>query len=389
MDDVPGNSVKSLHFSNTWHISFLLAIIRTVVIVVVSQTGNRMMKLIAVSCFAGFSWIGVDAFAPLSQRRCPLLVDSCSSTSRGSRLQAEGGPPQYAKHMGVLKEAEIVGDGSVMLHIERVAAVGGSVDENPLEYEPGHVLALEIQGPTENSETNNDEGIKLDEKTIKDMEQNEGWMRGPYTITRCKDNSFDILIKVVGAKSKVMASAAPGTPIRFGGKFHVPIVEGISPASERIVMISTGVGVGPCVGAIEKLLSENFTGAIDLFASYRHEEDELFGDYLNVWAATYGNFRYRPVITSDIGRLSSSEANVGLVVNEDICSLSATHYHLIGNGQMVAEWRAGLSNAGVPKERITVESYFNHKSPPSEVAIETIATVIREAALSPAPLLQR
>jgi len=88
-------------------------------------------------------------------------------------------------------------------------------------------------------------------------------------------------------------------------------------------------------------------------------------------------------MTSRIGRLSSAEVNVGLIVKDTVCSLTETHYHLIGNGQMVAEWKAGLSKAGVPSERITVESYFNHKAPPSEEAIATIATVIREAALYP------
>jgi ferredoxin-NADP reductase len=196
---------------------------------------------------------------------------------------------------------------------------------------------------------------------------------------------LEILIKVVGAKSKVMATAEPGTLVRFGGKFHVPIVEGIAPDAQRIVMISTGVGVGPGVGAVEKLLSENFAGSIDLFASFRWDNEKLFADYLNVWATAYENFRYRPVITNNVGRLSSSEVNVGMVVhdNESICSLTETHYHLIGNGQMVAEWKTGLLQAGVLDQRITIESYFNHKVQPSKEAIETIATVIRKAALHP------
>jgi len=332
---------------------------------------------------------------------------SSSSSSRSSRLYAEGGPPSYAKQMGILRDAEIVGDGSVMLHIERITPTEEKEEEDPdnvpvlppLDYEPGHVFALEIQ------KHSNIEDMELDGKTMKDMEQNGGWMRGPYTITRCntKDSTLDVLIKVVGAKSKAFATAPPGTPIRFGGKFHVPILQGIvSPSSstssssqprrdtERIVMISTGVGVGPCMGAIEQLLSAPSTSTyrplagsiIDLFACYREEDDRLYTDYLNVWSTAYENFRYRPIVTKNIGRLSSSEVNVGLIVNPDICSLTETHYHLVGNGQMVNEWKTGLSQAGVPSDRITVESYFNHKDPPpSKDAIETIASVIREAAI--------
>jgi len=216
------------------------------------------------------------------------------------------------------------------------------------------------------------------------MKNNDGWMRAPYTVTRCTENSIDIVIKVVGAKSKALANAEPGTPVRFGGKFKVPIAEGIAPNTERLVLLSTGVGVGPCVGAVEKLLSENFAGSIDLFASFRYESETLFADYLNVWATAYESFRYKPIITSEVGRISASEENVKLIIsNEDVCSVSETHYHLIGNGQMVHEWKEGLKRAGVPNERITFETYFNHPAEPSEDAIARIASGTRAAALNP------
>ncbi len=307
---------------------------------------------------------------------CSTYAFSPPSFLKGSfvntKLHAESGAPQYQKRKAVLREAEIIGDGSVMLHIERAKEDGD--DEHPLDYQPGHVLALEIQGNLD------DEGI--DEKTAKDMQNNGGWMRGPYTVTRCNENSFDILIKVVGSKSKLLATAPSGTPLRFGGKFKVPIAEGIAPNTQRIVMLSTGVGVGPCVGAVEKLLSDNFAGSIDLFASFRYESEKLLADYLNVWSTAYENFRYKPIITSEVGRLSASEENVQLVTSDEVCSLSETHYHLIGNGQMVAEWKTGLEKAGVPDERITIENYFNHKAEPSVEAIERIATVIHAAALT-------
>lgn len=286
-------------------------------------------------------------------------------------LHAEGGGAvQYDKRNAVLGETEIIGDGAVMLHINLLEGD----EQPPLEYEPGHVLALEIEGDL-NAEDLND-------KTKKDMKNNNGWMRGPYTVTRCNGKSIDIVMQVVGAKSRTFATAKPGTPVKFGGKFHVPIAEGIAPNTERLVMISTGVGVGPCVGAVEKLLSDNFAGSIDLFASFRHESGKLFADYLNVWSTAYEGFRYKPIITSEIGRISSCEENVRLVINEDICSLTETHYHLIGNGQMVSEWKTGLTKAGVPKERITIENYFNTFADPSPEAIDRIASVVRDSALN-------
>ena len=86
-------------------------------------------------------------------------------------------------------------------------------------------------------------------------------------------------MKVVGEKSKLFSTASPGTPLQFGGKFKVPILEGIDiDATKRIVLISTGVGVGPCVGAIEKALQSSFP-PIDLIASYRTEEEIVYKDH--------------------------------------------------------------------------------------------------------------
>lgn len=315
-----------------------------------------LLLLLGASC-------SVNAFSPSPWQRGALSKTLTALHAEG------GGAVQYDKRNGLLGKTEIIGDGSVMLHIELVEG-----DEEPLEYEPGHVLAMEIKGDPDAEDMN--------EKTTKDMKNNDGWMRGPYTVTRCNGKSMDIVMKVVGVKSRTFATAEPGTPIKFGGKFHVPIAEGIAPNTEHLVMISTGVGVGPCVGAVEKLLSENFAGSIDLFACFRHESEKLFADYLNVWATAYEDFRYKPIITSEIGRLSSSEENIRLVINEDICSLTETHYHLIGNGQMVSEWKNGLKLAGVPKERITIENYFNTFAETSTDAIDRIASVVRDAALN-------
>lgn len=286
--------------------------------------------------------------------------------------EKKAGPPQYEKHSGVLKEAEIVGDGSVMLHID----FSGDKGSGLIKYEPGHVLALEIEYPVDK--------IK-NAKNAADTAQNDGWMRGPYTVSRCNEDTLDILIKVVGDKSKAFAEAIPGTPIRFGGKFHVPIVEGITPKADRLVMLSTGVGIGPCVGAVEKLLSESsFPGQIDLYASFRYESERLYGDYLNVWSTAYENFRYKPLITSEVGRISATEENLQWIADATICPVANTHYHLIGNGQMVKEWKAGLAKAGVSDDNVTVESYFNHQEEPSDDVVDRIAGVIRASSLTPA-----
>ena len=41
-----------------------------------------------------------------------------------------------------------------------------------------------------------------------------------------------------------------------------------------------------------------------------------------------------------------------------------THFHLVGNGQFVAEFQKGLLDGGVAEERVTTEKYFNGKATP-------------------------
>ena len=182
------------------------------------------------------------------------FTSTCRTTSTprtpsiSSRIYAESGPPQYDKIDATLRQVDILGDGSTaMLHIEA---------DTKIDYKAGHVLALEIDGASSSTSSSTSSSS---EKNQTDAVENGGWMRGPYTVSRATgEQSFDVLIKVVGDKSRTFASAQPGTPVRFGGKFKVPIVDGINmDDTKRVVFLSTGVGIGPCIGAIEEAMKVN------------------------------------------------------------------------------------------------------------------------------------
>ena len=305
-------------------------------------------------------------------------------SSSSSSLNAAGGAPQYEKIQATLRQAETVADGSCMLHIDTLESI---------DYEPGHVLALEIQ--PEAAEDDDDVSATaeqdVDSKTYKDTQDNGGWMRGPYTVSRSTSNSLDILIKVVGEKSKRFSTAKPGTPLQFGGKFKVPILEGVSvEATERVVMISTGVGVGPCIGAIEKALegaggdgesSSSSFPPIDLIASYRTKDEIIYKDHLDKLQQDHSDkFAWKSVVTSEQGRLSSSEDNLKAITETTFndADIKSTHYHLIGNGQLVSEFKAGLEKAGVPEDKVTVEMYFNHKAEVRGDVVDRIAAAVME-----------
>ena len=98
-----------------------------------------------------------------------------------SALRAGGGPPQYDKIDATLVANEVVGRATNLLRLESDA---------PLEYKAGHVLALEV-------------------------EKDDEWLRGPYTVTRATEKTFDVVIRVCGNKSEVMAAAHVGSRWRL------------------------------------------------------------------------------------------------------------------------------------------------------------------------------
>jgi len=273
-----------------------------------------------------------------------------------TELFSAGGPPKYEKIDGLLR-VEKVGEGSVMLHIE-------VAEDEELEYLPGHVLALEIEDKAGES---------------KEAGDNQGWARGPYTVSRATETSLDVMIKVVGKRSNLFASSPVGTPVRFGGKFHVPILDGVKKDGgvKRAVFISTGVGVGPCIGAIELALKDETFPSIELYPSYRTLEESVYGDHLDSLAkANPDKFKWKPIITSLSGRISSSEEALQVTDTSLKLGIEDTHYHLIGNAQLVGEWVEGLKKAGVPDERVTIEKYFNGKAPLDSKAVDNIASFV-------------
>jgi len=373
-------------------------------------------------CFTGELFISVVLC--LSQTRssvafCPsplplvTFPDNLFTPKHHKGLYAQekqsGGVPQYEKIDMVLVKSESIAEGSQLWTLELKQQPNKEVRID--EYKAGHVLAVEMEAPDNLS----------DGHTKEDAARNGGWMRGPYTVVRCngKGQAVQIIFKVVGEKTRSMANAKAGTPLRIGGKFQTPIVQGIFEAAggksdyddlqqqptRRVVLISTGVGVGPCIGAVEEYLELYQRGSsmirsssitnIHLAASFRTQTEIIESSHLNdLSEQSEGLFTWTPVITSTDGRLSDSVENLekfGITpFNGDsgsssrggsntYCCRSETHYHLIGNGQSVHEWQEGLEQAGVPKSRVTTEIYFNQRAKKDAHRVAEITAAIRAA----------
>ncbi len=267
-----------------------------------------------------------------------------------------------------------------------------SGQESPTEYEPGHVLAIEVdhQGTT---------------------------LKGPYTVTRsdAASRTIDCIYRVIDGpressngdhvasgvrKTQVFKSLETGVPAAFGGSFHVPILRGIAPGARHAFLVSTGAGVGPMIGFVEQCVAmwegTSIPGApgipfkdsqlerVTLFAGYRELGDVICAEELEALvAASNGRFEWHACISGadelndcEVGfsALAGRTTNTAppLIASALPDGFEEAHFHMIGNGAMVKDWQLALGEAGVPEEQVTVEMYFGHKEEPDQAASECI-----------------
>lgn len=229
-----------------------------------------------------------------------------------------------------------------------------AADDLPAAFAPGHVLAL---------------GLRQPDGTL---------MRHAYTVSRGEPSTrrFEHLYRIVsgGRMSPRLAGLATSAEVFFQGPFHTPIQEEIHPEAERIVLLSTGAGIGPQFGFAEKTLSEGETRPITLFAGFREESHTCLSQELDTLAGRYPNFRWCYTLSSPEdtwqglrGRVTES---VPKLIERD---LDGCHFHLVGNGEMVHLVRRTLHRAGLRKDRVSVETYFNHHADPEEEEVVRLA----------------
>src|SRR5262249_33308143 len=140
-----------------------------------------------------------------------------------------------------------------------------------------------------------------------------------------------------GHLSPRLAALTENAPVWFFGPFHTPIQQEIQPDAERIVLMATGVGVGPIAGYAEKALAEGEIRPISLYASFREESEMCLARELDRLAERHPNFEWLYTVT---GPSSSWCGLTGRLTERvpdliDTANLHTYHFHLVGNGGMV------------------------------------------------------
>lgn len=256
-------------------------------------------------------------------------------------------------------------------------------DKSIAQYSPGHVLALRIPNVT---------------PQILEGKHGDG-TTAPYTITSCNQATgvFDILYRVIegGRVTSHLNKLKRSSPILFGGKFKVPVAEGIAPAAEHVLCLSTGVGIGPIYGFAKQELAST-ERSVSIYGGFRDVRDIALQEELQDLVQHYPQrLEFVPCISSLRderypapmgfeglrGRVTDV---VPMLLDAHELASGRVHVHLIGNGGMVNQMKAALLQVGLPPEALTQEIYFNHKETPSATEIAQVVAALKAPPVTPA-----
>lgn len=213
------------------------------------------------------------------------------------------------------------------------------VDDAPFVFDPGYFVAIQA------------DDTDLDKQ------------RSPYCITSPPNDerTFRLLIRQVrgGQLSDYMGSLAVGDGISFRG----PSGRSMLPQRpfDELVLLATGVGIGPVLSLCPPLLTGGFTRSVRLFWGLRLVEDLCLVDELDALAGAHQNFRYQISLSEPPATWTGLRGRLTETVPGLLPSLGNRQFYLIGNGAMIEDMATALSDLGVDRRNVYQEAYFNSR----------------------------
>ena len=224
------------------------------------------------------------------------------------------------------------------------------VDDEPFQFAPGHFVGIRAELP--------EWGVRV----------------SPYCIMSPpgEGRTFQLIVRLVpeGPLSAYLASLRPGDLISFRG----PLGRSMVPKEDDtdLVLLATGVAIGPVLSLAHHLLDEDegFSRGFQVFWGLRQEEDVCLRDELETLAGAHPNFGYYISLSRPSSGWAGPRGRLTETVPQMVDEVDGKHFYLIGNGAMIEEVRAALSELGVSRKLIYEERYFNirHRADPEIVA---------------------
>ena len=243
---------------------------------------------------------------------------------------------------------------AILTHYEPMTSTGtvrltfDVVDDYPFHYKPGYFVGIRTEIP------------------------GQGLRRSPYCIVSPPDGSrtFRLLVRLVpeGPVSIYLAALEIGDAITFRG----PSGRSMIPKEDatELILLATGVGIGPLLGLAQHLLPRGFDRPMHLYWGLRLVDDICLLDELDELRRTYRNFAYDISLSQPPDNWPGLRGRLTETVPPLLATLGDKHFYLVGNGAMIEEMESALSDMGVDDTLIHCETYFNvrHRAAPATLA---------------------
>jgi ferredoxin-NADP reductase len=240
------------------------------------------------------------------------------------------------------------------------------IDDQPFTFNPGQFIGIRANVP----------GF--------------GVRKTPYCIISppTGDRTFRLLIRLVpeGPLSYYLGRLKVGDVISFRGPTGRSMIP--KEPDSQLMLLATGVGVGPFLSLAHHLLPQGFGRPIRLFWGLRVQQDICLLDELDEIARRYDNFSYQISLSQPPQGWTGLRGRLTESVPPLLETLGGKHFYLVGNGAMIEDVRAALSDLGVSKQLIYEEPYFNSKYRAEPAAVERIRRRFVAHDL-PSPLAER
>lgn len=224
------------------------------------------------------------------------------------------------------------------------------IDDRPFSFEPGQFIGIQHK--------------------VKGL----GWRRSPYCIMSApsNDRSFELLVRVVpdGPLSCHLGSLQLGDIVNFRGPTGRSMVP--KDRERELVLLATGVGVGPFYSLAKHVLSEGFDRPIALYWGLRLVEDVCLLDELDHLAAKHPNFSYHVSLSQPPNGWNGLRGRLSKSVPPLLACLADKRFYLCGNGAMIEEMASVLVDLGVGRELVYEEPYFNRRHRPGPEVLASI-----------------
>ncbi len=273
----------------------------------------------------------------------PFADDLDLPLSRGAPERKLQLTDHYRRRAQVIRFETLTSTGTVCISF-RV------IDDEPFDPIPGHFVGVQAEV----------DGL--------------GVIKSPYCLASSPDGerTFRLLVRVVeeGPLSRYLGDVRVGDVIAFRG----PSGRSMLPPTNdtELVLLATGVGVAPYLSLLHHILAAGFDRRIELYWGLRLVEDICLVDELDQLVRDHDNFSYRISLSQPPDGWAGLRGRLTESVPPSLATLGGKRYYLVGNGAMIEEMSAAVSDMGVDNKLVHQEAYFNVKYRPDQQSLSEI-----------------